>query len=291
MLQVDTIAQSDNPADQAVPAVGVSLKSDYYQTVIEQMPAVDFFEIHAENYMMPAGPHWRALAAIQDKGYNISLHGVGLSLGSAEGVDKLHLKRYQALIDRLNPLLVSDHLSWSVNGGIYMNDLLPLPFTHESLSLVARNIKTVQDSLGRQLLIENPSSYLSFTDCDFSEVDFLNQLVQQTGCGLLLDVNNVYVSSKNVGLDAEAYVRDVDASAVGEIHLAGHTARDIDGKSLLIDDHGSAVSAPVFDLFATAIKQGISAPVLIERDSNLPDLKELVNEAHTARKIADEAHS
>jgi uncharacterized protein (UPF0276 family) len=212
----------------------------------------------------------------------VGLHGVGLSLGSAEGLDPRHLARLSRLLDEFQPALVSEHLSWSVAGGSYLNDLLPLPYTEEALDLVCRNVAQAQEALGRRLLLENPSSYLRFRHSTIPEAEFLAAIQARSGCGLLLDVNNVYVSARNHGLDALAYLRALPAGAVGEIHLAGHARRQVGAEILLIDDHGSAVPAPVWQLYEAALALVGPCPTLIEWDTDIPALPVLLAEATKA---------
>jgi uncharacterized protein (UPF0276 family) len=265
-------------------SVGVSLKAQHYQLILEQQPSVDFFEIHAENYMVDGGAHHRFLEAISNQ-YPISLHGVGMSLGSAEGLDDAHVARFRELVDRYNPALVSEHLAWSVEGETYLNDLLPFPLNAESLAVVVGNVNRVQDAIGRKLLVENPSSYMTFKNSDIPEVEFLADVVGQTGCGLLLDVNNIYVSGRNMGWSPEAYLDAVDGASIGEIHLAGHLLKDIDGTELRIDDHGSAVADDVWSLYRRLINRVGVKPTLVEWDNNIPDFSEFLNEAEKARSL------
>jgi uncharacterized protein (UPF0276 family) len=230
---------------------------------------------------MGGGP---ALGALLDlrRDYPVSVHGVGLSLGSADGLDRGHLERLATLVKRVEPALVSEHLSWSASGGRYLNHLLPLPYTEESLALVSEHVRRVQERLGRRLLVENPSSYLRFRESPIPEVEFLDALVRRTGCGLLCDVNNVYVTCRNLGGDPGAYLDAVDAAAVGEIHLAGHAVNDADGHTLLIDDHGSRVAPAVWELYARVLARLGPVPTLVEWDMDLPALDVLVDEAATA---------
>lgn len=255
--------------------------------VLAERPAVDFFEVHPENYVLDRSEQEK-LAAVR-KDYPLSLHGVGLSLGSVGGLNADHLRNLRALIDRLDPTLVSDHLSWSTIDGVYLNDLLPLPYTEEALMVVARHVERAQEVLGRRLLIENPSAYLSFEESEMSEPEFLRALVARTGCGLLLDVNNVFVSASNLGFDASSYLRDIPFDAVGEIHLSGHCRNEADGTTVLIDDHGSAVSQPVWALYGQAITRAANVPTLIEWDSNIPALEVLLKERDKALKVARHA--
>ena len=264
--------------------VGLGLRAPHRAEVFRDKPAVDFFEIHPENYVLDRV----ALRDIEQlrADYPLSLHGVGLSLGSADGLDKDHLAQLRALANKLAPVLVSDHLSWSVSDSIYLNDLLPLPYTKESLEIVARNIETAQETLQRQILIENPSAYLQFEDNNLSEPEFLRALVARTGCGLLLDVNNVFVSANNLGFDAGAYLDAFPFDAVQEIHLSGHHRAEIDGAIVLIDDHGSKVTASVWKLYADVMRRLRAVATLIEWDSNIPDFRTLLMERDRARAVA-----
>jgi uncharacterized protein (UPF0276 family) len=246
-------------------------------------PPVPWFEVHAENYM-GGGPTLQALERVRQD-YPLSLHGVGLSLGSADGLDARHLMRLKRLVERLEPVLVSEHLSWSVAGGIYLNHLLPLPYTEETLALVCQNIDRVQTVLGRRLLLENPSLYLRFVASVIPEPEFLAAVVQRTGCGLLCDVNNIYVTTHNFGQDPAAYLESMPVHAVAEIHLAGHAVNDADGQTILIDDHGSHVSAVVWELFALAVARFGPVPTLIEWDTNIPEFPVLMDEAQQAEQI------
>ncbi|WP_374764492.1 MNIO family bufferin maturase [Yunchengibacter salinarum] len=264
--------------------VGVSLKTEHFDDVLAHGPDLAFFEIHAENAMIDAGATLTVLERINAQ-IPLSVHGVGLSLGSAEGLDDAHLKRFKAVVDRFNPVLVSEHLAWSRGNGVYLNDLLPLPLTQESLSVMANNVDRVQQTLGRRILVENPSSYMAFESSTLPEPEFLAMLADRTGCGLLLDVNNIYVSSRNMGTSAETYLDAIPTEAVGEVHLAGHVVKDIEGRELRIDDHGSAVSAPVWDLYERLIEAAGSLPTLVEWDTNIPPFQTLLTEADKARAI------
>src|SRR5437867_3741548 len=231
---------------------------------------------------MGGGPAIRALERLRGE-YPLSLHGVGLSLGTVEGVDAAHLERVGRLVERLQPALVSEHLSWSVTGGAYLNHLLPLPYTDEALSVIGDNVARAQDRLGRRLLVENPSGYLRFRGSSIPEPEFLNALARRTGCALLCDVNNVYVTCANLGGDAVAWLDALDASAVQEIHLAGHAVNDADGRPILIDDHGSPVAEPVWGLFEHSLRRFGPIPTLIEWDTDVPALDVLLGEAAKAR--------
>jgi uncharacterized protein (UPF0276 family) len=269
----------------AIPALaGIGLRGPHVAEVVATRPAVAWLEVHPENYM-GEGPGLTLLERIR-RDHPLSLHGVGLSLGSAEGIDRAHLARLRRLAQRLEPGLVSEHLSWSVSGGIYLDDLLPLPLTEESLDTVARNVETMQEGLGRRVLVENPSTYLRFRHSTIPEPEFLAELARRTGCGLLCDVNNVYVSCVNLGLDPAAHLDAMPASAVGEIHLAGHFRTERQGRVLLIDDHGSPVSDRVWALYERALDRFGPIPSLIEWDKEVPSLDVLMREAARADAIA-----
>lgn len=275
-------------SSDATALAGIGLRSPHVDEIIATRPEVGWLEIHAENYL-GGGPALRALERIR-RDYPISVHGVGLSLGSAEGLDARHLTRVRALVERLQPALVSEHLSWSIAGGAYLNHLLPLPYTDEALALVAGHVSRVQDALGRAILVENPSSYLRFADSPIPEPAFLAELARRTGCRLLCDVNNIYVSCRNFGLDPATWVDAMPASAVAEIHLAGHSVNDADGQPILIDDHGSRVAEPVWDLYARLLARIGTAPTLVEWDTDIPALPVLLAEARSAaRRLADAA--
>jgi hypothetical protein len=261
---------------------GIGLRAPHVTEVDERRPRVGWLEIHAENYM-GGGPAVRLLERLRTD-YPLSIHGVGLSLGSADGIDAAHLERLTRLVDRLQPALVSEHLSWSVTGGAYLNHLLPLPYTDETLEILCRNVSHAQERLGRQLLLENPSGYLRFRGSSIAEVDFLNTLARRTGCGVLCDVNNVYVTCANLGGDPAAWLDVLDASTVGEIHLAGHAVNDADGQTILIDDHGSPVSDPVWALYERALRRFGPTPTLIEWDTDVPPLEVLLGEAARAQE-------
>jgi hypothetical protein len=248
--------------------------------VLATRPAVGWLEVHAENYM-GGGPAVRTLERIR-RDYPLTLHGVGLSLGSADGIDDRQLERLAALVERLQPALVSEHLSWSSAGGVYLNHLLPLPYTEETLDLVSAHVERAQHRLGRRLLVENPSSYLRLRESPIPEPEFLNALAARTGCGLLCDVNNIYVSCQNLGGDAAVYLAALDARAVGEIHLAGHAVNDADGRAILIDDHGSPVATAVWRLYERALARFGSVPTLIEWDTDVPALSVLLEQASMA---------
>jgi uncharacterized protein (UPF0276 family) len=232
---------------------------------------------------MGGGTPLRYLDIIR-RDYPISLHGVGLSLGSAEGIDGEHLNRVHDVMARIEPGLVSEHLSWSVVGGTYLADLLPLPMTEEALDVVCRHVEQIQGVLGRQLLIENPSSYLQFKHSTIPEWEFISAIAARTGCGILCDVNNVYVSASNHGWDASAYLAALPKAAIGEIHLAGHAVKEIGGRTLRIDDHGSRVSPEVWALYREALARFGPVSTLIEWDTNIPAFDVLLDEASQAER-------
>jgi len=273
---------------EAPTGSGIGLRSPHVVEVLATRPAVAWLEVHAENYM-GGGPAIRALEAIR-RDYPVAIHGVGLSLGSADGLAAGHLERLATLVDRIEPVLVSDHLSWSTTGGAYLNHLLPLPYTEEALDVVCANAGRVQDRLGRRLLVENPSSYLRFEHSPIGEPEFLNELARRTGCGLLCDVNNVYVSGRNLGDDPAAYLDRLEPAAVEEIHLAGHAVNDADGRPIFIDDHGSRVAAEVWRLYAHALARFGPVPTLVEWDTDLPPLMVLLEEAATASAMLRATH-
>jgi uncharacterized protein len=264
--------------------VGLGLRGPHLAEVVASRPAVAWWEVHAENYL-GGGPARRQLEAIR-RDTPVAVHAVGLSLGTAEGPDRRHLERVRRLVEWLEPALVSEHLSWSIAGGAYLNHLLPLPYTEESLALVSRHVETVQAALGRRLLVENPSSYLRFRHSPIAEPEFLTALARRTGCGLLCDVNNVYVSAENFGLDARAYLDAIPAPAVGEIHLAGHARNAAGGRTVLIDDHGSPVAEPVWALYDHALARFGRVPTVVEWDTDVPPLAVLMDEAARAERRA-----
>ena len=267
-------------------AAGVGLRHPHIAAFADGVAEATWVEIHSENFFAPGGPRMAQLDRVR-KNYPISCHGVGLSLGTAEGLDQDHLRTLCRLVDRIDPILVSEHLSFSVVDNIYVNDLLPLPYTEEALEVVTRNIDQTQEALGRQILLENPSSYLTFTDSTFTECAFLSALVERTGCGLLLDVNNIYVSAQNNGIDAVAYLDGIPGNAVQEIHLAGHMVNGADEDRLLIDTHGDVVADPVWTLYEKTLNKIGPRPTLIEWDTNIPDLNKLLAEAGKAQSRLD----
>ena len=276
----ETKGSASHHADPIPAHAGIGLRHQHYRAVVESRPPVGWLEVHSENYFGGGRPLAFLEAARQH--YPLSLHGVGLSLGTDGALDRTHLGRIKALIARLQPALVSEHVSWSIAGGVYLNDLLPLPYTEEALQVICGHVRETQDFLGRQILVENPSSYLQFAHSTIPEWEFVAEITRRTGCGLLFDVNNVYVSACNHGFDAQAYIEAMPVAAVQEIHLAGHAVREIGDATLRIDDHGSAVCEAVWQLYAAALRRLGSVPTLIEWDSNVPELPVLVAEAMTA---------
>ena len=269
-------------ASGAVPArAGIGLRHPHVQQFLDAPPAVGWIEVHSENYLGAGGLRMAALAQIR-RDLPLSCHGVGLSLGSAEGLDDSHLAALRRLFDRIEPGLVSEHISWSVAGGVYFNDLLPLPLTEEALEIFCRNVGRAQDALGRRILVENPSTYLELAASRIPEPDFIAEIVRRTGCGLLLDVNNIHVSAHNRDFAAGDYLAALPADAVGEIHIAGHATRKIGGETVLIDDHGSRVASPVWELLDAALARTGPVPVLMEWDTDIPELPVLVAEAAAA---------
>ncbi len=271
---------------KAIPArAGVGLKAEHYQAILGTKPDIGWFEIHAENYMGAGGPPHHYLERIREH-YPISLHGVGLSIGSDDPLDQDHLQRLKALNQRYMPGLFSEHLAWSTHEGVYFNDLLPVPYTDETVLRVAGHISQVQDALGRQMLLENPSTYVTFEDSTLSEIAFLEAVVGRTGCGLLLDVNNVFVSAVNHGFSPEQYIDDFPLELVGEIHLGGHAEDEDDrGDRLLIDAHDREITDPVWALFARLIGKAGALPTLVEWDNDVPDWDILFAEAVRADQV------
>ncbi|TDI60080.1 MAG: DUF692 domain-containing protein [Alphaproteobacteria bacterium] len=272
----------------APTSVGVGLKPVHYREILETAPDIDWFEIHPENFMFEGGPSHTWLHQIRQS-YDLSFHSVAMSLGSVTAVDLIHLQKLSDLRDIYAPFIMSDHVSWSLANGDFLNDLLPLPYTDESLSVLAQNIDRAQTQLDQPILVENPSTYLQFAQQDYDEPDFLSALVNRTGCGLLLDINNAYVCARNHGFDPWHYLQRIPHTAVGEIHLAGHSVTDVEGTELRIDDHGSAVSNEVWDLYGRYVLTYGPAPTLIEWDANIPALSVLLAEANKARELITSA--
>jgi uncharacterized protein len=267
-----------------IPArAGIGLRSVHHESLLQDRPAVGFIEAHTENYFHEGGAAANALLRARAS-YPLSLHGVGLGLGSVDGIDRDHLGRVKRAIERFEPALVSEHACWGRARGEFFNDLLPLPCTDEAAHLLGRQVAEAQDFLGRQLLIENVSAYVAFEHSPLSEWEFLTAVVEQSGCALLLDVNNIFVSSRNLGIDAQAYIAGLPVASVREIHLAGHASNG----NVLIDDHGSQVCDEVWELYRIAIARFGALPTLIEWDTNIPPLATLVAESQRADLILKE---
>jgi uncharacterized protein (UPF0276 family) len=266
---------------------GVGLRLPHVAEVAAVLPHTGWFEIHPENFL--ANPHATELLSELSRHYPISVHTVGVSIGSVSGIDRSHLKRVRGLIDMVDPILVSGHLAWSTHGGDYLNDLLPLPYGEEALRLIAAQIHEVQDGLGRPYLVENPSSYVGFGSSTMSEVEFLTELVHRTGCRLLCDVSNVHLSAHNMGYDAYEYIDGLPADAIGEIHLGGFTAEEDEanpGSEILVDTHATVVADPAWALYAYAIRRFGPKPTVIEWDNDIPPLELLIGEAVHADAVA-----
>jgi len=279
------------PADRcAGMGAGVGLRLPHIAEIVATLPAARWLEIHPENFL--ANPHATELLLEARRHYPISVHTVGVSIGSAGGIDRAHLKRVRALIDRVDPVLVSGHLAWSTHEGEYLNDLLPLPYDKDTLQLIARHLDEVQDGLGRPYLVENPSSYVGFGTSTMNEVEFLGELVHRTGCRLLCDVSNVYLSAHNMGYDAYRYIDGLPGDAIGELHLGGFTREEEEGApgaEILIDTHAERIAEPVWDLCAHAIRRFGPKPTLIEWDSEIPPFATILAEATRADAVAAKA--
>lgn len=268
--------------DRLPAAPGVGYKAQHFADIMADAGPVAWLEVHAENYMGDGGRPLAQLRALSER-FAISVHGVGLSIGGADPLDTEHLARLKKLISWLNPASFSEHLAWSTHGAEFLNDLLPLPYTNDTLTRVASHIDQVQDTLGRQMLLENPSSYLAFAESTWSETDFLSELSRRTGCGLLLDVNNVFVSATNLGYSPQSYIDDYPLDKVGEIHLGGHDEDEDDhGAPLLIDSHGAEVVDPVWALLDYTLDRSGPKPTLVEWDTDVPDWPVLEAEAARA---------
>ena len=270
--------------------VGLGLKHEHFKEVLDTSPDIGFFEVHAENYMVAGGPFHHYLGLIRER-YPLSLHGVGLSIGGEDPLNREHLGRLAALIERYQPHSFSEHLAWSSHGPVFLNDLLPLAYDATTLSRVCEHVDQVQCALKRPMLLENPSTYLQFQRSTLDETDFISEIIRRTGCGLLLDVNNVYVSCINHQRDPLAYVNALPLRAVGEIHLAGF-AEDTDslGDRLLIDDHGAPIDNAVWLLYEHVLALTGPVATLIERDNQVPALSVLCAEAQHAERYLSQAH-
>lgn len=268
------------------PTAGLGFKPIHFEAAMACPAEGLWFEVHAENYMVGGGPRLAMLQSLRAS-FPLSLHGVGLSLAGAAEPDRAHLARLKRLVDRFDPFLVSEHLAWSRNGGTIFPDLLPFPRTSEALEVIARNIAITQDALGRSILIENPALYLALDGHEWPEPLFLAELVKRTGCGLLIDVNNVFVSANNLSFDPASYLDAIPRGSIGEIHLAGHAPDPALGRSLLIDSHDAPVSEPVWGLYDWLLARcdGFRPPTLIERDDSIPEFHELLAERNRAASL------
>ena len=261
--------------------IGIGLRAPHYRDFLVHKPKVDWLEVHSENYLAAGGWDVHVLTTLAQD-YPISLHGVGMGVGSAQCFSMAHVARIKALVDRIQPFLVSEHLCWGAVQGRVLNDLLPLPYTEEALKVVVEHVDAFQSALGRRVLIENLSAYVQFKHSTMSEVEFLNELVVRTGCGVLLDVNNLYVNQLNHGHSAAEAIEQLNAASVGEIHLAGHCVTD----GVVINHHGDRVADAVWDLYQCALKHTGAVPTLIEWDTDVPELSVLLAEAEKARHKA-----
>lgn len=278
-----------NPAPRLPRRGGVGLKPAHFREILEAAPDIGFFEVHAENYMVDGGPFHHYLGRIRQD-YCLSIHGVGLSIGGEAPLDEEHLNRLARLLDRYQPESFSEHLAWSSHGGVFLNDLLPVPYTAATLTRVCDHVDRVQERLGRRMLLENPATYVEFAASTLAETEFITEVVKRTDCGLLLDVSNVHVACVNHRRDPRACIRSLPLAAVGQVHLAGF-APDIDaaGDPLLIDSHGSPVAQAVWDLYGFALDLLGPTPTLIERDNDIPAFPVLLAEAQRAEAIMGRA--
>ncbi|MBI5450277.1 MAG: DUF692 domain-containing protein [Gammaproteobacteria bacterium] len=278
-------------ASQTIPAAaGIGLRAEHYHALLQTRPAIGWLEVHSENYFGEGSLPLTWLERLREH-YPLSLHGVGLSLGSVDPLDLEHLRQLKQLIERVQPALVSEHAAWCSVDGRHLHDLLPLPYTEEALNHLVNRIQQAQDFLGRPLLIENLSSYVQYTHSTMPEWEFMPELARRSGCRLLLDINNVYVSAVNHHFDARQYLAAIPAALVDEVHLAGHTRRVIDGVPFLIDTHDQRVSDEVWALYRFAMPRLASVPVLIEWDAALPALEVLLSEAEHAQSIMESDHA
>ena len=292
-----TMQSFSAPSTSGVPArsdklpvrAGLGLKPQHFTEILATCPDLGFFEIHAENYLVAGGPFHHALSRIRNH-YPLSIHGVGLSIGADGPLDVTHLDRLAALLHRYQPQSFSEHLAWSTHGGLFFNDLLPLPYDLSTLNRVCDHIDQTQEHLQRRILLENPATYLEFAASTLDEAAFITEIIRRTGCGLLLDVNNAYISGVNHQRDPQAYLAALPLAAVGEIHLAGFAKdQDAAGAPLLIDTHGAPIAAAVWELYAFALDHLGPTPTLIERDHNIPPLAVLIAEARCAEELIRQA--
>ena len=283
---METSTPNAKTLDAPIPArAGIGLKAQHYQAIYDRLPTdIEWLEVHSENYFGAGGEALRWLTQLREL-FPVSLHGVGLSLGTAGPLDARHLGRLAALESRIEPGQVSEHLSWSIASGDYLNDLIPLPYTIEALDNFCLHVEQMQDALKRPVLIENPSVYMRYNHSIIPETEFLLAVAERAGCGVLLDINNIFVSAHNLRFDPVKYIDAIPGHLVGEIHLGGHFDADVDGEILKIDDHGSKVREDVWDLYAHAISRFGPKPTLIEWDSDVPELEVLLGEARRANAI------
>lgn len=285
MAMKTTDNHSDTIPPAAIPSepVGIGLRHPYYEEVLETDLNLGWIEVHPENYF-GGGAHRHFLKEARKK-FQLSLHAVGLSLGSDQAVSKEHLENFKELIELYDPFNISDHASWSASGNAHLNDLLPLPYTQETLDRLARNVEQTQEYFGRRILVENPSTYIAYKENEMNEYEFMNRLSEKTGCGLLLDLNNIFVQAFNHDYDPFEYIDNVKVDAVGEMHLAGHTEHETEGGTILVDSHNMPVKKDVWDLYEHAVRKVGVVPTLIEWDQDFPELSYLVGEADKARAI------
>ncbi|MCW8845899.1 MAG: DUF692 domain-containing protein [Gammaproteobacteria bacterium] len=276
--------------DAGLPVhAGLGLKPEHFRQILETLPELGFFEVHAENYMVDGGPFHHYLTRIREH-YPLSIHGVGLSIGGDTALDARHLDRLARLLDRYQPASFSEHLAWASHGDVFLNDLLPLPYIEQKLERVCTHIDQVQTHLKRAMLLENPATYVEFAESTMDETVFISEVIQRSGCGLLLDINNIYVSCVNHNRDPYAYIRALPLAAVGEIHLAGFAReQDANGDLLLIDSHGSAVAEAVWQLYEYALRLVGPKATLIERDADIPPLDILLAESRQAERLLQAA--
>ena len=270
----------------ALPCIaGIGLRAPHYREVLETLPKLGWVEVHSENFFGGGAP-LRTLLKVREH-YPVSLHGVGMGLASTAPLDQVHLSALHRLCDEVQPAAVSEHLCWNAADGMVINDLLPFPYTQQALTHVAGRVQQVQEKLGRQLLVENLSSYLSFVQSEMSEGEFLAELTRRTGCGILFDVENLYVNARNLGVDAKAFIKAIPAEAVQEYHLAGYSERD----GCLVDTHDHAVFPEVWELYEFALQHIGPRPTLIEWDSDIPALPVLMGEAAQAQQRLEDSHA
>jgi uncharacterized protein len=284
------VATTISPLRRLSDSTGIGLRLPHLAEVVATLPAVGWLEVHPENFL--ANPHAMELLTEVARRYPISVHTVGISIGSADGLDRAHLRRLRALIDALDPMLVSGHLAWSSYQNAYLNDLLPLPYDEAALRTVVEHLQQVQDGLGRAYVIENPSTYVAFRTSTMTELEFLNALIDRAGCQLLCDVSNVYLSGHNMGYDPYAFIDGLPGDAIVELHLGGFTPEEDEanpGSTLLVDTHATGIANPVWDLYAHTISRFGAKPTLIEWDNDIPPLARLIDEAHHADTLRKRA--